>query len=222
MTSQDLEMFSARLVTLAELFDSKLSAGKIWLYFEALRDLPLDLVVTAVVTGAQRCTFMPKPAELRALAVGDDEQATERAWMACRTAMRVVGSYASLVVMDPALGETITAMFGSWPAACAAELSPEMWAAKRKEFSRVYRTLVNRGLVGARYLAGICEQQNSGRPDWLAYVPVKQLHGDAIETLTHEQADTARTQMAAVSHGFTRLGSGEVPKIEPDERKDSA
>lgn len=222
MTTQDLEMFSARLVTLAELFDAKLSEGKIWLYFEALRDLPLEAVLSAVVGGAKRCTFMPKPAELRAMAVGDDEQATERAWMACRAAMRVVGSYASLVVADPALGETITAMFGSWPAACAAELSPEMWAAKRKEFNRVYRVLVNRGLVGARYLAGICEQQNSGRPDWLAYVPVKQLTGDAIETLTFEQADRARTQLAAASHGFTRLGSGDLPKIKPDERKDSA
>jgi hypothetical protein len=119
------------------------------------------------------------------------------------------------VVTDPVLGETIVAMFQSWPAACVAELSPEMWAAKRKEFGRVYRTIAGRGLVGPRYLVGTCEQQNAGRPEWLAYVPVKRLTGDAIDALTVAQADEARMQIAAMAHGFHQLadcaGSLDLP-----------
>lgn len=222
MTTQDLAAFSARLVELAELFDAKLSQGKQALYFEALKDLERAAVFAALTEAARRCTFMPKPAELRAFAVGDGEDATERAWMACRTAMRVVGSYASLVVADPALGEAIVTLFGSWPAACSADLSPEMWASKRKEFGRVYRVLVHRGLVGSRYLPGICEAQNSGRPDWLVYVPVKQLAGGGVETLTLAQAEAARTQLAAASHGFTRVGASAGPTLAPAPREDSA
>jgi len=222
MTASDLEAFSARLVTLAELFDAKLSEGKIWLYFEALAPLPFDRVAAACLEAARRCTFMPKPAELAALAVGDREETIERAWMAFRRAMRVVGSYSSLVVADPVLAETITAMFLTWPAACTAELSSEMWTAKRKEFDRVYRTLANRGLVGARYLTGICEQQNSGRPEWLAYVPVKRLVGDAIEMLTVEEAETVRTQLAATTHGFRQLADGSEVDVEPMTRPDTA
>lgn len=142
--------------------------------------------------------------------------------MACRSAMRAVGSYTSLVVTDPALGEAIPAVFGSWPAACAADLSPEMWAATRKEFGRVYRALLRRHLVGARYLAGICEQQNSGKAEWLAYVPVKRLVGCAIEALTSSQAEDIRTELAAASHGLTQIAAGGVPDLQPDSRKGTA
>jgi hypothetical protein len=219
MTATDLETFSARLVTLAELFEAPLSESKIWLYFEALADLPAERVMAACVDAARRYRFMPKPAELRTLAVGDQEEAIEAAWMAFRHAMRVVGSYASLVVADPVLGETIVAMFQSWPAACVAELSAEMWTAKRKEFGRVYRTIASRGMVGSRYLLGLCEQQNAGKPEWLAYVPVKRLAGNAIEALTVEQADHARTQIAATAHGFRQLAdcAGSLDVADPAE-----
>lgn len=221
MTTQDLSAFSAQLVTLAELFDAPLSESKLWLYFEALRDLSLEQVRTAILSAAKTATFMPKPAELRRLAVGDTEDAAERAWMIFRRALQSAGAYASLVVADPALAETITAVFESWPAACAVELSPEMWAAKRKEFGRVYRVCVQRGLVGARYLPGICEQQNSGRRDWLTYVPVKRLEGHTVEALSFDDAEAARTAVAATQHGLTRLDASALD-VQPDERGDTA
>lgn len=222
MQSSDRRPFMQRLVVLSELFGKPLSPAVQTLYFEALQDLLLEDVVRALGQATQACTFMPKPAEVRRLAVGDDEDAAERAWMGLRAAMRSVGSYASLVVTDPALGETITAMFGDWPTACASDFSPEMWASKRKEFGRVYHVVAQRGAVGSRYLPGICEQQNSGRLDWLAYVPVKQLTGDAIETLSAAKADEARTRIAATSHGFTKLSSAIGPVAAPIDRGDTA
>lgn len=221
MDVADNDEFTRRLVGLGELFEANLTPVKQALYFEALRDLPFALVAKALNQATRACTFMPKPAELRKLVVGDDEDAAERAWMAFRTAMRSAGSYASLVVVDPALADAITAVFESWPAACALELSPEMWANKRKEFGRVYRVLVNRGLVGARYLPGICEQANAGRPDWMGYVPVKRLDASGVlQSLTGAEAEQTRTQIAAQAHGFTRF---EPPgELRPIDRGDTA
>lgn len=202
--------FRNRLVMLAELFDVKLSPQRQALYFEALRDLPFPAVAKGLNQAAKTCTFLPRPAEIRSLAVGDAEDRTEAAWMALKQAMRSIGSYASLVTVDPALGEAVIAVFGSWPAACQLELTPEMWAAKRKEFGRVYHVLSDRGLVGPRYLAGICEQQNAGRLEWRKYVPVALLEGAGqIRQLDGATAETYRQQLAAQAHGFSQL-TGEI------------
>lgn len=207
MEVTDSVEFRNRLVVLGELFDAKLSAAKLALYFEALRDVPFPLVARAMNQAAKACTWFPKPAELRRFALGDDEDAAEQAWMAVRGAMTSAGGYASIVA-EAAVAEAIVAIFRSWPAACALELSPEMWSSKRKEFGRTFRVLRNRALAGSRYLPGITEQQNAGRRDWLKFVTVVRLgsHGE-MERLSLEAADQCRGELAAASNGFTQLSS---------------
>jgi hypothetical protein len=161
MTAADCEDFYMRLACVAELFDAAITQGKAELYFDALKDLPIIEVIAAMNAAVKLCTFMPKPAELRRLAVGDDDDHAERAWLAMKAAMRSIGAYGSLVTIDPALGETILAMFGSWPAACESDFSPEMWSSKRKEFGRVFHIFRGDGLQGIRRLAGL--NQDSGR-----------------------------------------------------------
>jgi len=222
MDASDSGDFTRRLIGLGELFDADLSPVKQALYFEALRDLPLGVVVRALNQAAKVCKFFPKPAELRTLAVGDTADQAETAWMAFRQAMKHAGAYTSLAVDDAALAGAIVAMFGTWPLACAADYSPEMWAAKRKEFDRVYRVLRNRKLAGARYLPGICEEQNRGRPEWMGYVPVQRLDATGgLEALTLAEAEEARTQIAAQAHGFSRLQSS-APPAQPVDRGDTA
>lgn len=206
MVIDDNGEFRRRLITLAELFDLKLAPTRQALYFEALRDLPFEDVAKALNQAAKSCTFFPRLAELRAFAVGDAEDRVEAAWMIFRAALGRVGAYSSLAVADPVLGETITAVFQSWPEACASELTPEMWSSKRKEFGRVYRVINQRQLVGPRYLPGICERQNAGKLDWQRFIPVALLEGDgAIRRLSEGDADTYRTQLAERTHGFARL-----------------
>lgn len=200
--------FRNRLVALGEVFDVKLSPQRQALYFEGLRDLPFAAVAKGLNRAVQTCTFFPKPAELRTLAIGDAEDHIEAAWMRLRHALSAVGAYSSLVVTDPALGEAIGACFGSWPEACSSDLSPEMWASKRKEFGRMYRVLVDRQLIGARYLPGLCEAQNAGHREWMRFTPVMRLATEGLERLTLEQAEQARTTIAANSHGFKRLTDG--------------
>lgn len=209
MTNRDAGEFLGRLVGLSELYGAKFSEAKGSLYFEALKDLPLEQVIGAMNQAVKTCTFMPKPAEIRTLAIGDTEDRAEGAWMLLRKAMGQVGSYRSLIVDDPVLAEAIVAVFGSWPQACLTDLSPEMWASKRKEFGRVYRVIADRGLLGGRYLAGICEQQNGGKREWLQYTPVARLLGSGeVEALSLEDAERLKLAMATTASGLKQVTDG--------------
>jgi hypothetical protein len=211
MTHDDIDPFFDCLAKLSELFHgARFSDAKAEIYFEALRDLPVESVIGAMNAAVKVCTFMPMPAELRKIAVGDDEDQAEQAWMAVRSTMRSVGAYASVVTVDAALGEAVLAVFGSWPEACHLDLSPEMWSSKRKEFGRVYRVLKDRALVGSRYLTGICEQQNAGRSEWLKHVSVAVLDGPNLKMLRGDQANEYRAQLAAAAHVVRRITDGEV------------
>lgn len=214
--------FRRRLLALAEIWDLKLAPQRQALYFEALRDLRFEDVARALNIAVKACTFFPKPAELRAFAVGDAEDRVEAAWMLFRAALRSAGAYSSVATQDPALGETILAVFQGWPEACGLELSPEMWSAKRKEFGRVFRVMLQRELVGPRYLPGVVERTNAGRADWQRYTPVALLEGDGrIRSLTGEQADAYRGQIAGQASVFTQIGAG-VEALVPRRRGETA
>lgn len=214
--------FRQRLVTLAELFDLKLAATRQALYFEALRDLPFEKVAQALNQAARVCKFFPKPAELRAIIVGDAEDAAEGAWMIFRKAMSAVGGYSSLVTANPALGETILAVFGSWPQACSLELSPEMWASKRKEFGRVYRVVAGRSLDGVRYLPGICETRNMGREEWKKYIPIAVLETDMVRLLEGSEAESYRQLAAAQRSELTQMSASGLERLLPVQRGETA
>lgn len=160
MTVDDFDPFVERLVGLGELFDKTLSASQQLLYFEALRDLDLAVVIPAMTQAARECKFFPKPIELRTLAVGDDAVHAEDAWQIYKRMAVEIGGYVSPMFGDAAFADALVAVFGSWEQACWIDLSPEMWASKRKEFDRVYRILRQRGVHGHRKLAGFCEREN--------------------------------------------------------------
>src|SRR4029453_8106391 len=160
------EEFAARMVGLGELFNVEFSAARMALYFESLRDLPLEDVAMALNLAVKTCTFLPKPAELRTMILGGDGDRIEQAWLLLRAAMPRAGAYATVITSDAALGQTILAMFESWPKACAADLSPEMWTAKRKEFGRVYAVMRRRQQREPAHLPGLVESANGGRPEW--------------------------------------------------------
>lgn len=211
MNTDEQGEFTRRLLMLAEVFDAKLSPARQALYFEALRDLPFVAVVGAMNAAVKGCKFFPRPVELRTFAQGDSEDITEAAWLASRAAMRKLGYMASVSVRDAALGEAIVSVFGSWAGACTADLSPEMWASKRKEFGRVYRVMRQRNLDGGRYLPGVAEQQNSGRRDWLRFVPMGCIDiGGEVLQLTAEEGEMERTRLAIAAHEFSRLESSEI------------
>ncbi len=196
MTEEDRPTFFERIVGLSELFHRELSAAAQALYFEALKDLPRADVFAALSDAATEAEFFPKPVEIRRFVIGNPEDAVERAWLAWKHAAVRVGGWSSLVVRDAALADTLVAMWGGWPEVCAADYSPEMWAAKRKEFERVYRVVSQRGLSGSRHLAGDCERHNSQRKEWAEFTPVGLLDGETARALLPEEAEQIKTQIA--------------------------
>jgi hypothetical protein len=207
MERNDITEFQRRLVAVAEMFNARLSLAVMALYFEALKDLPLEDVIRAMGQTVQSSKFMPKPAEIRSLILGDSDDVIERAWMALKQAMGQLGSYSSVTFRDPALGETVLSMFGTWPRACLSELSDEMWAAKRKEFGRVYKVFRGRNLSGVRYLPGISETDNLARNKSLKFVPLGQVTAAGeVKRLEAGEAERYRTQIAAEASGFTQVG----------------
>jgi hypothetical protein len=195
MTDADFDGFVDRLVVLAEMFRAELSASLQVLYFKALRDLPAEAVNRALEECARSCTFMPRPAEVRSRIEGDPAAAIESAWLEFKRVARQVGGYASPTFADAALADTLTAIFGSWSNACWIDLTPEMWAAKRKEFDRVYRVMSDRGIAEPRQLPGQFDRDNALR----GYLPVGSARADleplegltrrAVELLANAESD---------------------------------
>lgn len=171
MTEQDAPIFIGRLLAIAEVYNRELSAPAQMLYFDALKEFPLTDVLNALEQAINGKLYFPVPAIIRELLIGSEEDQVETAWQEWKLAARRHGSYVSLVLHDSALAETLVAVFGGWPQACSAELSDEMWSAKRKEFSRVYRVMVKRELSGPRRLAGLAEIQNTN-PEWEHHTPI--------------------------------------------------
>lgn len=163
MTQDDFADFSKGLVAVADVFDAELPESKLLMYFRALSDLRAADVLRALEQSIRELRFFPKPSELRDFALGDVEADIEEAWLTWKHFARKVGAYADVEWHDPVLLETIMAVFGSWPAACRADFSDEMWAAKRKEFGRVYHALARRGTCSTTKLLGVCATENLQR-----------------------------------------------------------
>jgi hypothetical protein len=160
MTPHDAPQFLVALSAVAEVFEREFSDAAQMLYFDALRDLPLIDCLQALEMASRTKTFMPRPAELRALIVPDDSNAIEQAWLEYKRQARVVGAYQSPTFQDGAIAATLVAIFRSWEQACGADLSPELWVAKRREFERVYRSYRDRGLTHGVTLEGFCARKN--------------------------------------------------------------
>lgn len=197
MTTTDRAAFAEGMAILGETFGESLSEGRIEAYYEALCDLEIGALAGAMRSAMRHCRFFPRPVELREFVIGGSvEVQIEAAWIAWRQATHRIGGYRSIVLADAALGETLLAVFGSWPAACRAELSPEMWASKRKEFDRAYRVMAARRKDRPVYLPGECEAHNSRRQEWQAFTPVGLLDASGARLLTEGEAAAYRQQFA--------------------------
>lgn len=203
MTATDAKAFSAAMGALGEAYGESISELRALTYFDALSDLAIEDVLIAVRSLVRTSQFFPRPIAIREAVHGRPDDLTETAWLAWRHAARRIGGSASIVVADPVLAATLLAIFGSWPKACYADFSPEMWAAKRKEFDRVYHVFAGRGLTGRRYLPGLEEEQNNGLA---AYTTIGYLEGLSARALTaREREHVAASSTRVLPSSFTRM-----------------
>ncbi len=139
MRLEDAPEFLSQLIALAELFDATLSETKQQLYFQALSDIDFINVTQGMTQAARYCQFMPRPVEIRDLAIGKEHDRAEQVWLDFRSDIVRLGGYRAREWNPPRWVESaVEEVFGSFRDACECELSPEMWQAKKKEFMRSY------------------------------------------------------------------------------------
>ena len=77
---RDDRAFAVAMVATASALGAELSEGKIETYWEALKDLPIEVVSAGLREARRSLRFFPKPVEVRELAVGVDEDRAAVAW----------------------------------------------------------------------------------------------------------------------------------------------
>ena len=143
MTDDDRPVFAQCLAWLGETFDTTLSDVRIEAYWQALRELPLNLVTRAASDAVRSCLFFPKPVELREFAVGSDEDQAELAWQQVCSWISEIGSYGypDGLRADPVVEGAVEAC-GGWRALCLTALDQMPFAAT--QFKRTHGALSRR------------------------------------------------------------------------------
>jgi hypothetical protein len=126
-------------------------------YWIGLSDLSLQELQVAVCKAMQSCKSVPKPAELRELVQGKQQDRAEIAWSELQRAIPL-GPYKHIDFGDGVINATVRSL-GGWPNYLARfdSAENEMWA--RKDFMATYTRLASIGLSeeAMAYLPGITD-----------------------------------------------------------------
>lgn len=120
------------------------------LYWLALEDLSIDAVERAGQMALKRCTFFPKPAELRAFVEGSDSDEAEKAWQLAVVAWEKTGGYSSVLFEDGAIAQGIAWVFGTWREFC--EAMHPVFREAEVSFEERERARLERRIVDARQI----------------------------------------------------------------------
>jgi hypothetical protein len=153
VTDADRSRFAELMYALSETFDTKVSALRVQLYFDALVDLPIAAVERAARLAVGTLRFFPKPTELRELVQGNVEDEAGIAWAAFQREVSRVG-YMREPDLPAATMDAIRLVFGDWRRACASLPSPDSDRAPelmgwRKQFVAAYSDTKRREAAGA-------------------------------------------------------------------------
>lgn len=141
MEKADNKRFAQVMTGLSVAFDKEVSATLMEIYFNALSDIPIELVEKAAMTLHRSARFFPKPVEFREICEGTFEEQIQNAWNLLNKAYRKAGEMDSVCFQDHALAYAVLKTFTTWTN-CANELynlKDEMLAFKKKEFGKNYK-----------------------------------------------------------------------------------
>jgi hypothetical protein len=162
MKPQDREAFAALMAGVGELYGKSLSPQLIAIYWEGLKDFAFAEVKAAVNTHVRNPDtgqFMPKIADVVKFIEGNTITQAMRAWQKVLDAVRLVGTYQSVVFDDPLIHCAISDM-GGWQS--IGLISDADLPFKAREFEKRYQSYCVKGPAShPRKLIGIFEQQNS-------------------------------------------------------------
>ena len=134
MTPSDSKAFRSGMAKLYAVFDRQPDEVRTRLYWEALKEFPLQAVLGAMERAVRTCEFFPAPAKLREFMGVSAADAAEAGWLTLVEAVRRVGSYGR-PELPSAVIDAMTAVWGGWQGCCRelpAPSSPGFEAARRQ------------------------------------------------------------------------------------------
>lgn len=162
MNKNDYDKFASCLIGCAEITGKTLSDHAIALYWHALKQLEIEVIIDAFnrhIKNPDQGQFMPKPADIIRLCNGSHIDSAMSAWTLVHAAMRTVGRYESVVFSDTATMATIADM-GGWIFLCG--VTEEELPFKSKEFQTRYKAYLTIGRNDCpSKLIGVSESSNA-------------------------------------------------------------
>ena len=150
MESADRGMFGVAISTLLELHGREKSEGMLDLYWESLKDLTAPEFRAAVVRASRELKFLPKPSELRDLALGNLAQQkmlnAAAAWEVVHAAM-VKYDYTHSVDFGP-LTNAVVRNMGGWLWLCGRSLNDLTF--DRKKFEELHQAMAGSSIGAER------------------------------------------------------------------------
>jgi len=144
MTVDDRPRLARILAVLGETFNEPVSDIRAEGYLMGLNDLSIEQVEQGARRALKESKFFPRPAEIRALAIGTADDAAEMAWLEILTEVRRVGLYGTPQLSAEA-ALAARQVWGGWKELCTTLPGdgPELlgWA---KRFKAAYSVLSDR------------------------------------------------------------------------------
>lgn len=124
----------------------RLNATQAAVYTEGLAPFSDAELEAAAREHMRRSQFFPRLSDLlKLLAPATDFQALAHlAWARLEREVRRIGAYRTVSFADPAFGEAVRQVFGSWATACSIDVGGPEWAIRRQTFLQVFPLIAER------------------------------------------------------------------------------
>lgn len=215
MVDSDLEPFFALLTLTAEQYRREISVHLRKLYWNALSGYDLQTVRDALhmhIHNPDKGRFWPSVADIIYAIEGGGQDRALRAWALVDRAVRLVGSYESVVFDDPLIHCAIDEM-GGWTS--LGKKQEKEWPFVAKEFAERYRNLAAHRRPGDTHppvLVGTIEADRAGHGNRGAAPVRPRLIGDP-----HKAAEVVRTGRRPSGNGWPALPLGDCLALEQRE-----
>ena len=148
MDTADRLAFARGLGAVGEAFNEPVSELRAEAYFDALCDLAITDVLTALRAVVRDGRFFPKPVEVRERVTGSVEDRAELAWVDLLEQVRAVGSYGRPEFEDEDTDDLIRTLFGGFRRLCETLPAggPELLGIA-KQFKATYAAQARRDLA---------------------------------------------------------------------------
>jgi hypothetical protein len=159
------EEFGIVFALMAEYFGATPSQGLTQVYYELLKDLPIEDFKRACQTIMRGRVYagLPKVAEIRETIEGKIEDKVALAFQSLVETMKRQGAWETIIFQDGAIANAIQGM-GGWEA--VNEITFDEWRYKKKEFEQLYLAHLRRGNTQPKKVFGAFDRINEANGQW--------------------------------------------------------